>query len=64
MPIFLKPGSLNLLVPSGPVLAFNGIALTFTCIMNISSKNEGIYCGKMLSLLMERAGVDIVNTEF
>ena len=30
MPIVLKSGSLNLLEPSGPVQACNGIALPFT----------------------------------
>jgi hypothetical protein len=30
VPIVLKSGSLNLLEPSGPVQACNGIALTFT----------------------------------
>ena len=29
MPVVLKSGSLNLLEPSGPVQAYNGIALTF-----------------------------------
>jgi len=29
MPIVLKSGSLNFLEPSGPVQAWNGIALTF-----------------------------------
>jgi hypothetical protein len=31
VPIVLKSGNLNLLEPSGPVKACNGIALPFTC---------------------------------
>ena len=34
VPIVLKSGSLNLLEPSGPVQACNGIALPFTCVQN------------------------------
>ena len=34
MPIVLKSGNLNLLEPSGPVQACNGIALPFSCSQN------------------------------
>jgi hypothetical protein len=37
VPIVLKSGSLNLLEPSGPVKACNGIALPFTAIIKLHS---------------------------
>jgi hypothetical protein len=42
VPIVLKSGSLNLLEPSGPVKACNGIALPFTFKGSIKEKNKYI----------------------
>jgi hypothetical protein len=36
VPIVLKSGSLNLLEPSGPVKACNGIALPLPCILDVA----------------------------
>jgi hypothetical protein len=46
MPIVLKSGNLNLLEPSGPVQACNGIALSFTVIYNKSKRIPSIFNDK------------------
>jgi hypothetical protein len=48
VPIILKSGSLNLLEPSGPVQACNGLALPFTfmCNKNIMKTSIGSSKGR------------------
>ena len=41
VPIVLKSGSLNLLEPSGPVQACNGIALSLLFIAKVMKKQSG-----------------------
>jgi hypothetical protein len=57
VPIVLKSGSLNLLEPSGPVKACNGIALPFTLILlqiaEEDVKNKGYYIFDYIGVKLE-----------
>jgi len=63
VPIVLKSGNLNLLEPSGPVQACNGIALPFTCSQNWVPRFESFPAVLQVTLvsLLLCSGVELLR---